>query len=272
MRRSFVQLRNIFYPCRELSFLIRTMPTYESQQLSHHFQQAAQLIFIFGYPLFFILESFFAAQTIPPNRWRHAGRNIVLGLVNLALLGSVSFAVLKTSIFFSQFSFLPGNYLGAAHNFWIAVGFVIFYDFTNYWIHRSLHLWNRAWKFHRLHHTDTYIDVTSAFYFNPLESLYRGLIQLAIVSLMGLPILVLAMYQAWVVFALLFSHSNLRFPARLEKYLKYILVLPTVHRVHHSYDRIEHDSNYGIGLMIWDHLFGSFTEATNENQFKIGLR
>lgn len=235
-------------------------------------QQLSPIVFLLSYPLFFILESLFAAQKLPSNRWSHAVRNTLVGVANLLVLGGLSYFIIQISISGEMRSWSLGYQWGAHENLLVAFVFVLFYDMTNYWIHRSLHIVPGLWRLHRTHHSDHYLDVTSAFYFHPSESVYRASIQALIVWSVGLPPLVLALYQVWVVFALFFSHANLKFPAALESVFQYFIVLPTAHRVHHSHIRKEHDSNFGIGFMMWDHIFGTYTKANQENQFRIGLK
>jgi sterol desaturase/sphingolipid hydroxylase (fatty acid hydroxylase superfamily) len=242
------------------------------------------LILVFGSATFLVLERFFAYQKGQFGGWRHVRRNILVAAVNFIFLSFASAAVYKTAEF-AELRNLGANGLlnigktPLGESSWsilsvstvTAVVLFLVYDFLNYLIHRSLHRNRYLWSIHRVHHADLYIDVTSAFYFHPFEAFYRGLLQCLAVIVLGVPLVVLAAYQSWSVFALLLAHANLRLPARVDRAFRKILVLPTTHRVHHSVLKEEHDSNFGIGFQIWDWIFGTLTVADTENQRRIGL-
>ena len=99
----------------------------------------------------------------------------------------------------------------------------------------------------------------------------RGLVLSTGIVLFGVSTQVLVTYQAIVVAALFFSHANIRIHPKAERWLKYFLVLPSLHRLHHSKLRDEHDSNFGIGSMVWDHLFRSYRSSRSLDEFTIGL-
>ena len=159
---------------------------------------------------------------------------------------------------------------GALAWFGLAV-LVILYDLLNYWIHRVQHMVPFLWRIHRIHHADRYLDFSSALRFHPLEFVFRFMVQAVAVILVGLSPDVIAIYQVWVVFALIFSHANIAVPKAMEGLLGLVFVLPNFHRIHHSTRREQHDSNYGIGVMTWDHMFRSFTSTSKVEKFVMGL-
>lgn len=114
------------------------------------------------------------------------------------------------------------------------------------------------WRIHRVHHLDTELDVSSTVRLHPLEFFVGALIGAPIIVAFGLPAWVLALYELLDVVVTLFSHSNLRIPLGLDRWLHYLIVTPDLHRVHHSTHQPETDSNYGAVFPIWDVLFGSF--------------
>jgi sterol desaturase/sphingolipid hydroxylase (fatty acid hydroxylase superfamily) len=120
------------------------------------------------------------------------------------------------------------------------------------------------WRIHRVHHLDTELDVSSTVRFHPLEMPISMVIGLPMVAVLGLSPWVLIFYELFDVTVTLFSHSNLRVAPWLNRYLRYIIVTPDLHGVHHSTYRPETDSNYSAVFPIWDVLFGTFRTTTRE--------
>lgn len=127
------------------------------------------------------------------------------------------------------------------------------------------------WRIHRVHHLDTDLDVSSTVRFHPLEFFVGAVIGAPIVVLLGLPAWVLAFYELLDVTVTLFSHSNLRLPVGLDRWLRYLIVTPDLHRVHHSSHQPETDSNYGAVFPIWDLVLGTFRTIDPERQESLEL-
>jgi sterol desaturase/sphingolipid hydroxylase (fatty acid hydroxylase superfamily) len=216
------------------------------------------------------LEMRFAYWPLPSNRLTHARNNFVLGICSLLLLGAAAFASITLSLFAREQGWGILNWLRLPLFFETVVGAVL-YDLGNYWIHRSQHQVPALWRLHRAHHTDRYIDVSSAFRFHPFESLYRGVCFVALVFVGGISIYSILLYACLVSIALPLSHANLNIPASWESWCRYGLVLPLHHRIHHSVKRAEHDRNYGIVFLWWDFCFGTYLDPSNVTDLRIGL-
>ncbi len=226
------------------------------------------IVLIGSFLIFYLLEPMFAAQPIPQNRTRHTITNLLLTFVNIAVLSASGLFVIMVANWVTQ------NKVGLLH--WLNIEVhpifqALMYDGFNYTMHVLNHKFDFLWRFHRSHHSDYYLDVTSAFRFHPIESVIRASWQSLVIMLMGFSVESMFMYQIWVVLALNASHTNLRVPNLVHSLGKYIFVLPNIHRFHHSRSRSEHDANYGIGFMIWDHLFGTYKEPKPIEDFRIGL-
>ncbi len=113
------------------------------------------------------------------------------------------------------------------------------------------------WRFHRVHHADRDMDVTTAIRFHPVEIAASMLLKITLVYLIGPPVAAVIAFEILLNGTALFNHANLALPRRLDAALRLILVTPDMHRVHHSSLRAEHDSNYGFSLSLWDRLFGT---------------
>jgi len=225
-------------------------------------------ILVGSFLAFYILEPLFAAQPIPQTRRRHTFNNVIVAAINIAVLASSGLFVLFVADMVSEkkWGVLPA--LGLEIH---PIVQALMYDVFNYAMHVLNHKAELLWRFHRSHHSDYYLDVTSAFRFHPAESIIRAAWQSLVVAVMGFSIEAMFFYQLWVIFALNASHTNLRVPESIHSIGKYIFVLPNIHRFHHSTARSEHDANYGIGFMIWDHLFGTYREPKAVGEFRIGL-
>ena len=124
--------------------------------------------------------------------------------------------------------------------------------------HRLFHAIPWLWRLHRMHHADLDFDVTTGIRFHPLEILLSMLIKVAVVISLGLSPLAVLVFEIMLNSTALFNHGNLRLPKRLDRYLRWFVVTPDMHRVHHSWYREETDSNFGFNLPWWDRLFGTY--------------
>ncbi|WP_374372815.1 sterol desaturase family protein [Tabrizicola sp.] len=114
------------------------------------------------------------------------------------------------------------------------------------------------WRFHRVHHADRDMDVTTGFRFHPVEILASMGLKIGLVYLLGPSALAVLLFEILLSGTALFNHANLALPGWLDRVLRLVLVTPDMHRVHHSVHRAEHDSNYGFALSLWDRLFRTY--------------
>ena len=143
--------------------------------------------------------------------------------------------------------------------FWLEVALaVVVLDFAVYLQHALFHAVPALWRLHRMHHADLDFDVTTGSRFHPVEILLSLAIKLAAVALLGPPALAVLMFEILLNGTSMFNHGNLRLPARLDRMLRWIVVTPDMHRVHHSDIPAETNSNFGFNLSWWDRLFGTY--------------
>jgi sterol desaturase/sphingolipid hydroxylase (fatty acid hydroxylase superfamily) len=130
------------------------------------------------------------------------------------------------------------------------------------------------WRLHRVHHTDTFVDVSTTVRFHPGEYLVSTPIIVGSVFLMGISPIALMIYEVFDAAMAVFTHANIRMPKPVDRFLRLLLVTPDMHRVHHSSHQPETDSNYGATLSIWDRLFGTYTEKEPEElaTMQLGLK
>ncbi len=135
---------------------------------------------------------------------------------------------------------------------------VVILDFAIYLQHVVFHAVPALWRLHRMHHADLDFDVTTGARFHPVEILVSVAIKLAVVALIGAPAAAVLVFEILLNATSMFNHGNLRMPAWLDRMLRWIVVTPDMHRVHHSDIPAETDSNFGFNLPWWDRLFGTY--------------
>ena len=144
---------------------------------------------------------------------------------------------------------------------WLAVlASMVALDLTIYFQHRLFHAVPWLWRLHRMHHADLEFDVTTGLRFHPLEISISMGIKLAVVAALGAPALAVLIFEVVLNATSMFNHGNVRLPAKVDRWLRLLLVTPDMHRVHHSIVRRETDSNFGFNLPWWDRLFGTYLD------------
>jgi len=144
---------------------------------------------------------------------------------------------------------------------WIAVPVsVLLLDLAIYLQHVAFHAVPVLWRLHRMHHADLDIDVTTGLRFHPIEIVLSMGIKLAVVAALGAPALAVLVFEMLLNATSMFNHANLRLPPTMDRALRWILVTPDMHRVHHSVVVAETNSNYGFSLPWWDRLFGTYRD------------
>ena len=135
---------------------------------------------------------------------------------------------------------------------------VVLLDLAIYLQHVMFHAVPILWRLHRMHHADLDIDVTTGARFHPIEILLSMLIKFAVIAAVGVPPAAVVVFEILLNATSMFNHGNVRIAARLERVLRWVVVTPDMHRVHHSIDRGETNSNFGFNLPLWDRLFGTY--------------
>jgi sterol desaturase/sphingolipid hydroxylase (fatty acid hydroxylase superfamily) len=142
---------------------------------------------------------------------------------------------------------------------WLAIpASVILLDLAIYLQHVLFHAVPVLWRLHRMHHADLEFDVTTGVRFHPIEILLSMGIKLAVVAALGTPAVAVLVFEVLLNATSMFNHGNVRLPARIDRALRWIVVTPEMHRVHHSVVPRETNSNFGFNLPWWDRLFGTY--------------
>lgn len=159
--------------------------------------------------------------------------------------------------------------------YWMAVVLaVIAMDFVIWLQHVMVHAVPALWRLHRVHHADLDYDLTTGSRFHPLEIILSMLIKLATIMVLGPPVLAVILFEIILNGMALFNHANVRLPAALDRVLRWVVVTPDMHRVHHSIEDDETNSNFGFNLSWWDRLLGTYRDQPRGGHegMTIGIR
>lgn len=148
---------------------------------------------------------------------------------------------------------------------------VLLLDLLVYWQHRLFHGPRALWRLHAVHHTDLDLDASSGLRFHPGELILSAAIKTAGAALLGAHFLAVGVFEILLNAASIFSHANIALPGPVDRVLRFVLVTPDMHRVHHSPRRAETESNYGFALPWWDRLFGTYRDQPDEPHEKMPL-
>ena len=147
---------------------------------------------------------------------------------------------------------------------WLAVvASIIVLDLIIYLQHVMFHAVPALWRLHRMHHADLEFDVTTGLRFHPVEILLSMGLKLAAVAALGPPAIAVLIFEVLLNGTAMFNHSNIRIPLGLDRVLRWFVVTPDMHRVHHSIIPVETNSNFGFNLPWWDQLLGTYRPQPN---------
>lgn len=158
---------------------------------------------------------------------------------------------------------------------WLAIVIsVIAMDFIIYLQHVLVHAVPMLWRLHRVHHADLDYDLTTGARFHPIEIILSMLIKFATIVVLGPPVIAVIIFEVILNGMAMFNHANIRLPLGLDRVIRMLLVTPDMHRVHHSIEDDEANSNFGFNLSIWDRLFGTYAAQPRAGHegMTIGIR
>lgn len=223
------------------------------------------LILAGGIALFWLIESAVPFFKFQYNKWHHAGINIFFTLTTIAINFALAFILIRTADYVTQNQLGILNWLPSMNIvFFTIIGLLLMDFFGAYLAHLVEHKVKFLWRFHLIHHTDTYIDTTSGNRHHPGESVIRFAFTTLGVLLVGAPMWMVFMYQTLSVVATQLTHANICLPKKLDKVISYILVSPDMHKIHHHYQLPYTDSNYGNIFSVWDRIFGTYLYLNRE--------
>jgi sterol desaturase/sphingolipid hydroxylase (fatty acid hydroxylase superfamily) len=220
--------------------------------------QAALFFSLFA--LLAVVERRSPARGTPPlgARWR---ANLALTALNVAVQSALPVSFFAAAVWASE------QRVGVLHRIPLSVAAAAvvtllgraFVSFSTHWL---MHKVPWFWRLHRVHHSDIEMDVSTTVRFHPLEFAVGLPLGLPVIVALGASPWAIALYELLDAAVNVLSHANVRLPPRLDVALRYVVVTPDLHRVHHSSHRPETDSNFGAVFPVWDLVFGTFRTET----------
>ena len=215
-------------------------------------------------------ETFLPFLTNGQKRWRHAGRNAAIALVNTMVLGLLfGAATVGVALWAAE------NQFGLLHRLavpwpWRLLPAVLLLDAWLYLWHRLNHQVPLLWRFHRVHHSDRQMDVTTATRFHLGEHLGAATLRLALIPVLGVMAVEILFFETLVVAITMFHHANVSL-GPLDRVLRWLVVTPQMHQIHHSRLQPETDSNYSVLFSFWDRLARSYRTRSGGEAVEYGL-
>ncbi len=210
------------------------------------------------------------SEILSPRRksYGYKGRrwfaNLAILVVSILLLKLV-FPLLAVEVSFLSTEQQWGMFHYYQYPYWlnIALGLLIL-DLSIYLQHVMFHAVPGFWRFHKMHHADLDFDVSTGLRFHPVEMILSMGIKIMIVAAFGIVPLGVLLFEVFLNAGSMFTHTNIVIPSRLEWFVRWLVVTPEMHRVHHSVIKSETNSNFGFNLSLWDRLFGTYKQDPKE--------
>lgn len=212
-------------------------------------------------------------QLIYPRKQRWP-TNISLAILNITVVRfSVGSLAYVSALQAQEMQWGLFNYFALPHILAFALSLILL-DLAIYFQHILAHRWPLLWRLHQVHHTDLEFDATTAVRFHPLEILLSLFYKVGWILLLGASPLAVLIFEILLNACTTFNHSNVQISQAIEQKLRLILVTPDMHRIHHSVECTELNSNYGFSISCWDRLFRTYTAQpkSSHTEMPIGLK
>ncbi len=215
-----------------------------------------------------ILESKFPFFKFPNSLRSRITNNFELGAINSLLSSLFAVAVSSSKLLSTGHS---GLFTQISEPAIAGILAFLVLDLYMYLWHRSMHVIPLAWRFHRLHHTDRSMNVSTAYRFHPIEIISSSVPKLALIWLLVIPSNFVVIYELVFTVVVALHHSNVSLPASIDRILSLAILTPNYHRIHHSQVVSETNSNYASVLIWWDRLFGTHKSRLNIGDIQLGI-
>ena len=226
-------------------------------------------IFLGVFLLMLVLESIIERHPTVDSKKNRLGINLALTGIDIL---AVRFVFGTAAVGAAQFAEERGWGLFNFMEWWAGlevIAVIIILDFMIYIQHVLVHVIPFFWQFHVVHHSDLDLDVSSGLRFHPIEILGSMLFKIVLVIALGPSPFAIVVFEILLNGMSLFSHSNIKLSEKLDHFLRYIIVTPDMHRIHHSVEKMETNSNFGFNLSIWDRFLGTYVQDAKMEQKKI---
>ena len=232
--------------------------------------QTRLVMLVISCAVLWCVESVVPLYIYDRRRLRRALPNIALAtmlvLSNLAL--SFGAATVANFVISKEIGLL---FLWHPSTWLLAILGILALDLFAYFAHVLLHKAWLGWQFHRVHHSDKEVNVTTAFRQHPGETVWRILWQVLAIGIFGIPFWVVVVYLMISTVNAQLEHTNVKLIEPLDRALRLLFVTPNMHKVHHSREQVETDTNYSNIFSIWDRIFGTYTPKVLFDRLRYGL-
>jgi len=218
-------------------------------------------------------ESLAPRRAAGERRLRHGARNLAVAALD-ALVVRLLVPLLPAGLAIVAAERGWGLFHLLSWPAWLELGLsLVAFDFAIYLQHVTFHAVPALWRLHMVHHADLDFDATTGVRFHPLEILLSLAVKLGLVLVLGPPAVAVVLFEVLLNATSLFNHGNVRLPVAFDRWLRWIVVTPDMHRVHHSIARRETNSNFGFNLPWWDRLLGTYRDqpAAGHETMTIGI-
>ncbi|MBL4806992.1 MAG: sterol desaturase family protein [Rhodobacteraceae bacterium] len=234
-------------------------------------------IFLGLFVLFALIEAWIPRRTRVQTRTKRWFTNWGLSILNTGTISLMAMLLpfLAVGAAFDAASNGWGLFNQLSWPTWLEfVLAILILDWAIWFQHLITHKIPFLWRFHRVHHSDRDLDVTSAFRFHPVEIALSMVLKIGAVYLLGPAGLAVVVFEIILNGSAMFNHANIYLSKRVDRWLRLVIVTPDMHRVHHSDKRSEHDSNYGFSISLWDRLFRTYIAQPEDSHsgMTVGLR
>lgn len=234
-------------------------------------EQTRLLALVMGCAVLWSLESVVPLYVFKKNRLRRALPNISLAVLLVLTNLVLSFATVGVSNLVVNRELGLLLLLPPLPTWLTALLGIMALDFFTYLAHLLMHKSWLGWQFHRVHHSDYEVNVTTAFRQHPGETVWRILWYGLAVTLFGISPFVLVLYLTISTLNAQLEHTNVRLRESIDRVLRILFVTPNMHKVHHSREQYQTDTNYSNIFSVWDRIFGTYTSTVDFSRLRYGL-
>lgn len=222
------------------------------------------IVYVAGLLLFFAIETAAPARSWRGARWRRLRFHVGVATLNTVIVRVLAYVpFLLWAVYVDEEGWGLSRWLGLVG--WTEiVASVVVLDLLDYVWHRANHRVRFLWRFHKAHHADTAMDVTTALRFHPGELLLSAAMKAVWIAAWGPTVVAWFVFEALVSLCAQFHHSNIDFPNAIERWLSRVFVTPRYHAAHHAVDQRYGNANFSTILSLWDRLFGSYAHPADD--------
>ena len=228
-------------------------------------------IFFGSFLLIAFIEYIKPFKSFKATRKQRWPSNILLTVLNTLLLRlimpitAVGFCVYVGNQGWGLFNLLGMNWLVTL------IGSVLLLDMIIYFQHRIFHRVPLLWRLHKVHHADIGFDITTGARFHPIEIFLSMAIKFLSILLIGVSPEAILVFEILLSTSSNFNHGNFKFPDKVDRFIRFFIVTPDMHRIHHSTVVSETDLNFSFSLSVWDRLFGTYKDQAGKSQIDIEI-